>query len=152
MARPSPDALEAWRLLLESHHRLTRTLGAELRERHGFGLDWYDVLFQLSQAGGRMRMHELADATLFSRTDVTRLVDRLQRAGLVAREQDEYDRRGVNAVLTAPGKAALRRAAVTHLAGIEQHFASNLGPADAERLGAILARLVSPAARRSPSS
>ncbi len=152
MARPSPETLEAWRLLLDAHHRLTRTLDAELRERHGFGLDWYDVLFQLSEAGGRLRMHELAEATLFSRADATRLVTRMQQAGLVERERDETDRRGVHAVLTARGRATLRRAAVTHLAGIEQHFASNLEQADAARLAAILRHVLTGPGRRSPSS
>ncbi len=141
MARPSAATLDAWRELLHAHRRLTTTLDAELRSRYGFGLDWYDVLFQLSEAGGRLRMHELADATLFSRTDVTRLVTRMQRAGLVDREPDEADRRGVHAVLTTQGRAALRRAAVTHLAGIERHFASGLGTGDALRLAAILGRL-----------
>ncbi len=141
MARPSAEALDAWWRLLDVHHRLTRTLDAELRERHGFGLDWYDVLVQLSEAGGRLRMHELADATLFSRSDVTRLVTRLQNAGLVAREQDGEDRRGVHAVLTPAGRAALRRAAVTHLAGIQAHFAGGLRAGDARRLAAILTRI-----------
>ncbi len=152
MARPTPEALEAWRLLLESHHRLTRTLDAELRDRLGFGLDWYDVLYQLSEAGGRLRMHELADATLFSRSDVTRLVTRLERAGLVEREPDEEDRRGVHAVLTRRGRASLRRAAVTHLAGIQQHFAGRLREGDAARLAAMLAQVIRLPAQHSPSS
>ncbi len=142
MVRPSSEALEAWRILLEAHHRLTTTLDGELRERHGFGLDWYDALYQLSEAGGRLRMHELADATLFSRTDVTRLVTRLQRAGLVERERDDEDRRGVYAVLTTAGRAAFRRAAVTHLAGIQEHFVAGLRDGDAERLATILSRVV----------
>ncbi len=141
MARPSAEALEAWRLLLDAHHRLTGTLDAELRDRHGFGLDWYDVLIQLSDGGGRLRMHELADATFFSRTDVTRLVTRMAAAGLVAREPDETDRRGVYAVLTSGGRAALRRAAVTHLGGIQRHFAGRLSGAQVRTLRAALTAL-----------
>ncbi len=138
--RPSDEALEAWRLLLEAHHVLTRRLDAELRQRHGFGLDWYDVLYQLSAGGGRLRMHELADRTLFSRTDVTRLVQRIERAGLVERRSDESDRRGVNAVLTPAGRAALRRAAVTHLAGIERLFGSAATSEELATMTSLLAR------------
>jgi len=117
-----------WRLLLEAHHNLAGRLERDLEEEHGFGLDWYDVLYQLSRAGGRLRMHELADATLFSRTDCTRLVDRLEVEGLVGREPDTADRRGVFAVLTGEGKATLRRAAVTHLDGIQRYFGAHLTP------------------------
>lgn len=138
---PSSDVLEAWRLLLESHRRLATVLDRELIDGHGLGLDWYDVLYQLNSAGGRLRMHELSDATLFSRTDCTRLVDRMARAGLVRRERAEEDGRGVYAVLTDTGKAALRRAAPTHLDGIQRLFGSHLRPDEVKAMQAGLARI-----------
>lgn len=138
---PTPEVLEAWRLLLESHRRLAAVLDRELIDGHGLGLDWYDVLYQLNSAGGRLRMHELSAATLFSRTDCTRLVDRMARAGLVRRERAAEDGRGVYAVLTDAGKAALRQAAPTHLDGIQRLFGSHLQPDEVTALRTGLARI-----------
>ena len=138
---PSHQVLTAWRLLLETHRRLATALDRELKEEHAIGLDWYDVLYQLNAAGGRLRMRALSDATLFSRTDCTRLVDRMQGAGLVDREPDSEDRRGVYAVLTPAGKALLRAAAPTHLSGIQRLFGSRLHPAEIAAIRTGLARI-----------
>jgi DNA-binding MarR family transcriptional regulator len=86
-------------------------------------------------------MRELADAVLLSRSGLTRLVDRMEAAGLVCREAHASDRRGANAVLTAAGRAALRRAAPVHLRGIEAHFARHLSDAEVETLRAALGRV-----------
>jgi DNA-binding MarR family transcriptional regulator len=139
------DVMDAWRLLLETHHRLTYAMDEELRAEHGLRLDWYDVLVQLHAAGGRMRMHELADATLFSRTDCTRIVDRMESAGLVGREQATEDGRGVYAVMTPDGAAMLRTAAATHVAHIERAFASHVAPAEAAAMATALRRVVAAA-------
>ena len=141
------QAMDAWRQLLEVHHRLTGEMDRELRDAHGLRLDWYDVLVQLNVAGGRMRMHELADATLFSRTDCTRIVDRMARAGLVARERASEDGRGVYAGLTPAGSEMLREAAVTHVRSIEQRFAHFLTEEEAAIVTRALRRVVE-AARR----
>lgn len=135
-------AMEAWRLLLEVHHELTHEMDRELREAHALRLDWYDVLVQLNAAGGRMRMHELAAATLFSRTDCTRIVDRMAGAGLVARERAAEDGRGVYAVLTPAGDEMLREAAVTHVRSIERRFTSHLTEDEARTMAAALRRVV----------
>ena len=135
-------AMDAWRQLLEVHHRLTGEMDRELRESHGLRLDWYDVLVQLSNAGGRLRMHELAEATLFSRTDCTRIVDRMERAGFVARERAVEDGRGVVAVLTAAGDQMLRDAAVTHVHSIEQRFTGHLTEEEARVMAHALRRIV----------
>jgi DNA-binding MarR family transcriptional regulator len=113
----------------------------ELRRRHDLPLDWYDILLQLSR-GGRMRMHELAAATLLSRTDCTRIVDRMERAGLVMREPVIEDGRGVYAVLTTAGKVKLRRAAATHLEGIQRLFGSNLEESEVSAIESGLARVL----------
>ena len=84
---PHPLQLEAWRSFLEAHARVTELLDAELRAQRDLPLGWYDVLVQLSEAGGRRRMSELADAVLLSRSNCTRLVDRLDAAGLDAAVQ-----------------------------------------------------------------
>lgn len=142
---PDPETLEAWRLLLETHRRLSSRLDHELQDSHGLGLDWYDVLLQLNEAGGRLRMHELSEATLFSRTDCTRLVDRMARAGLVVREQAPEDRRGVYAVLTPAGKTALRNAAGTHLVGIQRWFGEHLTAREVTALRRGLTRVTAAA-------
>ena len=136
------STLEAWRLLLVAHHRLTATMDEELRDGHGLRLDWYDVLLHLNAGGGRLRMHELAEATLFSRTDCTRIVDRMANAGLVARERATEDGRGVYAVLTPEGERRFRRAARTHLDGIRRLFADHVRPEEAAAMVSALRRVV----------
>ena len=80
--------LDAWRSFLRAHARLVRVLEAELVAKHPLSLGGYDVLVQLAEAPGRrLRMAELADAVLLSRSGVTRLVDRLEVAGMVTRER-----------------------------------------------------------------
>ncbi len=141
--RPDPERLAAWRLLLETHAAVVDRLGAELEAECGLPLAWYDVLLQLSGAPqGRLRMRDLADAVLLSRSGLTRLVDRMVAAGLVCREAHPSDGRGANAVLTPAGRAALRRAAPVHLRGIEAHFARHLTDAEAGVLRTALDRVL----------
>jgi len=90
----------------------------------------------------RLRMAELADAVLLSRSGVTRLVDRLEIAGMVTRERFESDGRGVVAVLTTKGVDTLRDAARTHLAGVMRHFVEHFAPEELSEFGALCARLV----------
>jgi DNA-binding MarR family transcriptional regulator len=142
---PDRPDLEAWRLFLRSHAAITQALDGELREHCGMPLTWYDVLLTLSEApGGRLRMQDLADAVLFSRSGLTRLVDRLVAEGFVRREQAESDRRGAFAVLTAAGRRALRRAATVHVGGIERRFSARLDAGEVDQLAAIMARLAAP--------
>ncbi len=103
----------------------------------------YDVLVQLAEAPNRLlRMTELADAVLLSRSGVTRLVDRLERAGLVSRSRVESDGRGVAAQLTDAGLSRLRVAARTHLTGVVRHFAARLADDDLDELERISRLLV----------
>ena len=143
--QPDGDTLAAWRLMLEAHRRLSAELDQELQDGHGLRIEWYDVLVQLNEAGGRLRMHELSEATLFSRTDCTRLVDRMADAGLVSRERAAEDGRGVYAVLTPAGKTALRSAAPRHLHGIQRLFGDHLGPDEVIALRSGLGKIVAAA-------
>jgi DNA-binding MarR family transcriptional regulator len=119
-----------------------RTLEAELLAEQDLPLASYDVLVQLAEAPGRrLRMTELADAVLLSRSGVTRLVDRLEKAGLVARCPVETDGRGVAARLTDAGLDRLRTASRTHVRGIGQHFVDRLDDADLHVLERISRRL-----------
>lgn len=142
---PSLEELHAWRSFLRAHARITRNLEAELVSEQNLSLGGYDVLVQLAEAPQRrLRMAELADAVLLSRSGVTRLVDRLAVAGLVARERADSDGRGVVAVLTPAGLDTLRTASRTHLAGVVRHFVALLDEQQLADLGAMCERLASP--------
>ena len=131
-----------WRSFLRAHARLTRVLEAELIAEQRLSLAAYDVLVQLAEAPQhRLRRTELADAVLLSRSGVTRLVDRLERAGLVLRERADGDGRGVVAVLTSEGLDRLRVAAGTHLTGVARHFAEGVGGDELEAFGRSCDRL-----------
>ncbi|MDQ3107927.1 MAG: MarR family transcriptional regulator [Actinomycetota bacterium] len=139
--QPDPAKLEAWRGFLESHKVLTGVLEGEMATETGLPLTWYDVLVNLHNAGGRLRMQELARSVLLSKSGLTRLVDRMVTANYLEREPAEGDRRGLLAVLTADGLAALRRASPVHLRGIESHFASLIDDAEAKVLRDVFTRL-----------
>lgn len=115
--------LGAWRGLLRVHAALVRDLDAELLAKIDLPLSSYDVLIYLQAAPGKkLRMAELADSVLLSRSGVTRLVDRLEREGLIVRETCESDGRGSFAVLTDDGEELLARARPTHLASVRERF------------------------------
>ncbi|MCW2714887.1 MAG: regulatory protein MarR [Frankiales bacterium] len=132
-----------WRTFLRAHATIVRRLESELLQEHDLPLASYDVLVQLSEAPDRrLRMTELADRVLLSRSGLTRLVDRLVREGLVMREAYAQDARGTLAVLTDAGLDRLRDAWPTHLRGVVQHVTGRLTQREAVRLGALLAKLV----------
>lgn len=142
-SRPTPQELAVWRRFLRAHALILRRLEADLEREHGLPLASYDVLVQLVEAPGhRLRMTELAERVLLSRSGLSRLVDRLEREGLVAREACDSDARGLFAVLTDRGYARLRQASPTHLGGIDEHVVGRLAPADLQRLGEILDTLL----------
>lgn len=147
-ARPDipADRLGAWRAFLEAHARVTEVLERELRDGQDLPLTWYDVLVQLHEAPeNRLRMQELAAAVVLSKSGLTRLIDRMERAGLVRRSQCPTDRRGTFAELTDEGYARLRAAAPTHLAGVERHFTAQLSADDAEVLARVLGAIAAAA-------
>ncbi|MFL6141030.1 MAG: MarR family winged helix-turn-helix transcriptional regulator [Labedaea sp.] len=139
---PTRAELHAWRTFLTAHARVLRSLETELQAEQRLSLVSYDVLVQLAEAPQRrLRMAELADRVLLSRSGVTRLVDRLERAGLVSRRRVAADGRGVIAELTADGLERLRTASGTHLAGIARHFVARFPSTDLARLAELCARL-----------
>lgn len=141
-AVPSAAELTAWRAFLRAHAVIARQLEAELVVAHQLPLAWYDVLVQLAEApDGRLRMTELAERVLLSRSGLTRLVDRLAAEGLVTRAACPSDARGAFAVLTEAGRARLRAAAPTHLRGIAAHMTGRFSPAELEALRHLLVRL-----------
>ena len=135
--------MSAWGGLLRAHSRLIRILDAELEESCGLSLAQYDVLVQLSFAPERrLRMTELADQVVLSRSGVTRLVDRMEAAGLVERRSCPTDLRGTFASLTELGAERYRAAAVVHVRGIRRHVTSRLSAADQRSLADVTAKLL----------
>ncbi|MDQ3871074.1 MAG: MarR family winged helix-turn-helix transcriptional regulator [Chloroflexota bacterium] len=149
------DRVEAWRRLLVAHAAALGAIEADLEAGDQIPLPWYDVLLELDAAPGRRyRMQELAEHVVLSRSRVSRIVDELQREGLVVREPDPSDGRASLAVLTEHGRAALRRAAPVYLASIERHFTSHLSDRDrrqlVDALGKVIAAHTHPTQRRAP--
>jgi DNA-binding MarR family transcriptional regulator len=136
------EELAVWRMLQRAQVRITRHLEAELLVAHDLPLASYDVLMQLAEAPERrLRMNDLADRVLLSRSGLTRLIDRLQRDGLVAREACADDARGLFAVLTERGEARLAEATPTYLRGIRTQFLDMLGPDEIGEVRSMLAKL-----------
>ena len=148
-ARPDPQRLEAWRAFLRAHAVLTDTLDRELQAERDLPLPWYDVLVSLAEADtNRLRMRDLADRVMLSRSGLTRLVDRMATAGLVNREPDPDDRRGTLACITDAGMQTLRRAAPVHLRGVQEHFARHLRDDEVAVVRQALERISAPPTRR----
>ncbi len=132
----SPSELAAWRGLLRVHSALVHELDRELEVTHGLPLTHYEVLLYLESAPGhRLRMAELASSVLLSQSGVTRLVDRLERDGLVAREPCPDDKRGLLAALTPAGLRRLEEARPTHLAGVRRRFLAFFDERELRSLG-----------------
>lgn len=139
----SAEELAAWRGMLRVHAELMRALDGQLDAEHGLPLSSYEVLIYLRTAPDkRLRMAELAEHTLLSRSGVTRLVDRLERDGLLRRDACSDDARGCFAVLTPAGEAMLRRARPTHLSGVRERFLDHLSDDDLAVLGGAWARML----------
>ncbi len=142
----TPAQQAAWRAFLRAHATVVRRLESELVSEHDLPLASYDVLVQLSESPRHgLRMTELAERVLLSRSGLTRLVDRLVRDGLVAREACHEDARGTFAVLTEAGLERLRDAWPTHLRGVAEHV-ERLTPEEVRSLTALMAKLVPEAA------
>lgn len=149
----SIPGLEAWRTFLGAHAAVMRRLEAELEAAGLILLADYDVLINLATApGGRLRMSELADHVLLSRSGMTRRIDRLEAAGLVRRDECAADRRGSFAAITPEGLDRVRAAGPTHLRGIEEHFLAKLTPVELEAIRAALDKVIPPQPAASPSN
>ena len=134
--------LAAWSAFLRAHARVVRELERELQAEQRMALTDYDVLVQLANADDRrLRMSELADRLLLSRSGATRLVDRLVAQGMVERVMCDVDRRGQWASLTDAGYERLRQASSTLLRGVDEHFLDRLSPEELAALERAFARI-----------
>ena len=144
----SEDLADTWGALLKVHAALVPLLDRELQEAHGLPLTWYDVLLELNAAPDRrLTMGQLGSVAAVSRTRVSRVVDELVRAGLVAREPNPDDGRSAFAALTPAGRTVLRKAAPTYVAAVRREFADHLTVREADALASALRKVLAAGAR-----
>ena len=139
---PKRRGLEAWAALLQAHATLVRRLESDLEREPGLALADFDVLAQLAQAGGELRMTELAARALISRSGMTRRVARLADEGLVRRADADADGRGVVVALTDAGVARLAAAAPVHARGISKLFVEQLSDHELAVLERALGKVI----------
>jgi len=141
VSSPSPERLRAWRLFFESALALLDVLDTELERDAGIPMRWYDVLVQLEESPKGIPMNVLADRILYSKSGFTRVVDRMEAAGLVRRVRPEHDRRSILVVLTDQGTDTMERARRYHRDGIERHFSQHLSERDIKSLTHALEKI-----------
>ena len=141
LSSPTPERLRAWRLFFESALALLDVLDAELQEATGISQRWYDVLVHLEESPDGLPMNLLADRILYSKSGFTRVVDRMEEAGLIRRVRHEHDRRTILVVTTDEGTKMMERARRHHRDGIERHFSQHLSDADVKALARALEKV-----------
>lgn len=141
-AEPRPDDTAAWRALLLAHSRALTAIEADMEAAGTIPLTWYDVLLELRQEPKGLRMQELGDRVVLSRTRVSRLVDELEARGLVERRPDPVDGRATIASITGAGEDAFRATAPLYLAKIEEHFTRHLTATQQRAIATGLERVV----------
>ena len=140
--RPGDWQVGVWRRFLHAHAVVIRKLEQELAADANMPLGWYDVLLHLVEAPDRrLRMADLAERVLLSRSGLTRLVDRLEAEGLVCREPSPDDARGTYTVLLPAGFERLRGAVPGHLAAVREHFVGRFTEEQLRDLEKLLAQL-----------
>ena len=148
----SDDFVAAWSALLRMHAFLVPIIEGELVNETGMPLGWYDVLLELSAAPGhRLRMVELGEVAVLSRTRVSRVVDELQSAGYVTRVPNPDDGRSAFAQLTPEGKAAFLASAPAYLTSIRTHLGAALSAKEATTLRSLLEKVLAQADSPTPS-
>jgi DNA-binding MarR family transcriptional regulator len=140
LSDPDIERRQAWRDVFEAHAAVMDVLTAELRDEAGLSITEYDVLLHLSEGSPPVRMHELADAVVLSKSGLTRVVDRMERDGLLARVPIPGDRRSTAIALTAAGEQAFRNARAVHRRGIERHFIDHLSEHDVKVIRRVFSR------------
>jgi DNA-binding MarR family transcriptional regulator len=136
------SCVQAFVALLRAHAASTRRLNAQLTAEHGLTINDFEVLLRLARAPDRrMRRVDLAQQVLLTASGVTRLLDGLERSGLVERDSCDTDRRVVYAVLTDAGLQKIDAASASHFAQVDEMFGAHFEESDLEQLSSLLARL-----------
>ena len=141
LSSPSPEQLRCWRLFMESSLALVDVLDTELKDTVGIPQRWYDVLVHLEESPDGIAMTELADQILYSKSGFTRVIDRMEEAGLVRRVRPEHDRRSILVLLTKDGTRTMERARLHHRDGIDRHFSRHLTDAEVRALTKALEKV-----------
>jgi DNA-binding MarR family transcriptional regulator len=141
LSSPSPERLRAWRLYFESALALLDVLNSELEREAGIPMRWYDVLVQLEESPEGIPMNALAERILYSKSGFTRVVDRMEEAGLVRRVRPQHDRRSILVVLTKKGSDTMENARRYHRDGIERHFSKHLSEHEIKTLTRALEKI-----------
>jgi DNA-binding MarR family transcriptional regulator len=146
----TPPWLNAWGAFLTAHKALENILTRELESACGLPLTWFDALAQLRMGPGqRLTMGQLASALLFSKSGLTRLIDRMVEAGLVQRLACPGDRRSLHIALTDAGEKKFRQAVPIHLGHVKRHFAAYIEDSEADAVESALTRMASAVRRES---
>ena len=139
------NMLDAWRGFLFAHAKVVRALEADMIEQHDLPLTWFDLISRIKQAPGqRLRMHQLEEASLFTRSGITGLADRLEQAGFVRRERSAEDRRGVYLAITQAGIDKIDEVWPDHVLSIQNHFGRHLDPKGVKALQAATEKILNP--------
>lgn len=140
-ATKDPVWFDAWRGVIFANAKVFAAVERKLEEHSGISLAFLDALGRLDDAlGGRLRMQDLQDRSLFTHSGMTRLIDRIEAAGLVRRENVPGDRRGVSVVITAAGSQLYEKALALHLKDVEEAFARRLKPAQQKAVADALSQ------------
>jgi DNA-binding MarR family transcriptional regulator len=138
----TPDEQAVWRSFLDVSRLLFDQLGRQLSEDSGMSLPEYEILVQLSESPGRrMRMSQIADRVVSSRSRITHTVGRMEERGLVTREACLDDGRGVECVLTDAGFDVLESAAPGHVENVRTIMFAPLTGDDVTTLGTALTKV-----------
>ena len=141
LSSPTAEALASWRVYFECAMALPDILDAELKANADLSLRWYDVLVQLDEAGRGTQMNELAGRILASKSGLTRVIDKMEQAGLVRRERPEANRRVVLVFITPAGTTTLEAARRVHRDGIQRHFSEHLTETELKTLARTLEKV-----------
>ena len=137
--------LDTWRGFLFANAKVVRALDTDMIEQHDLSLTWFDLLSRIKQAPGqRLRMHQLEEASLFTRSGITGLADRLEKAGFVRRERSAEDRRGVYLAITQAGIDKIDEVWPDHQLSIQKHFGEHLDPENVKALQATTEKILNP--------
>ena len=134
MSSPSKERLRAWRLYFESAMALVDVLGGEMESDAGIPMRWYDVLIHLEETPDGLRMKDLAERILYSKSGFTNVVDRMEKEGFVKRVRPENDRRSILVVLTDTGREKMLEARSGHRKALDEHFSRHLSDSDVKAL------------------
>ena len=150
LSSPTPEQMRTWQLYFETSLVLLDVLGEEFERDSALTFQIYDVLVRLEDHPDGLKMNELANRILYSKSGLTRVVDRLEEQGYVKRVRPENDRRSIFVVLTDHGRAAMQEARLHHRRSIQEHFAKHLSDADFKALDRAFSKIAAPARELRP--